>query len=262
VTGDGIDYRIDGHIARVTIDRPAVLNALDAAATRELERVWADIEASEHVRAVVLTGAGDRAFCVGADMRVTDPGKTGLDYWAETSPNGFGGLALRETLDVPVIARINGYALGGGLEMALGCDILVAADSAMLGLTEARLGRIPLDGGVATLPRRIPYHVAMGMLLTGRTISAAEAHGWGLINEVVPASELDAAVDRWVSDVLACAPLALKAIKNMIRQSARLTPREAQALRTPPLVAALRSEDAVEGQRAFLEKRPPEWSGK
>jgi crotonobetainyl-CoA hydratase len=262
VTRDGIGYRIDGHVARVTIDRPGVLNALDAAATRELERVWADIEASEHVWVVVLTGAGDRAFCVGADMRVTDPGQTGLDYWAGTSPNGFGGLALRETLDVPVIARINGYTLGGGLEMALGCDILVAADSAVLGLTEARLGRIPLDGGVATLPRRIPYHLAMGMLLTGRKITAAEAHGWGLVNEVVPAGELDVAVDRWVSDVLACAPLSLRAIKNMVRQSARLTPREAQALRTPPLVAALRSADAIEGQRAFLEKRAPEWSGK
>jgi crotonobetainyl-CoA hydratase len=262
VTRDGISYQVDGHVARVTIDRPAVLNALDQAATRELDRVWRDIEASEQVRVVVLTGAGERAFCVGADMRVTDAGKTGLDYWADTSPDGFGALALRETLDVPVIARVNGYALGGGLEMALGCDILVAAESAQLGLTEARLGRIPLDGGAVTLPRRLPYHVAMGMLLTGRKISAAQAHRWGLVNEVVPAGDLDAAVDRWVSDVLACAPLSLRAIKNMVRQSARLTPRQAQALRTPPLVAALRSSDAIEGQRAFLDKRAPQWSGK
>jgi crotonobetainyl-CoA hydratase len=137
----GIRYELDGHVARVTIDRPNVLNAVDRAAHLELQRVWADIEASSEVRVVVLTGAGDRSFCVGADVSAAGVDKTGMEYWADLDPDGFGGLSLRESLDVPVIARVNGYALGGGMEMVLGCDIVVAADTARFGLTEPRIGR-------------------------------------------------------------------------------------------------------------------------
>jgi crotonobetainyl-CoA hydratase len=258
---DGIRFELDGHLARVTIDRPHVLNALDDAAQQRLEQIWQEIEVSRDVRVVVLTGSGDRAFCVGADMSAVGINKTGVDYWAEGRPNGFGGLALRETLDVPVIARLNGYTLGGGLEMALGCDILVASETAQLGLTEPRVGRVPLDGGVIRLVRQAPYHQAMGLLLTGRRIPATQALAMGLLNEVVPAADLDAAVDRWVRDVLACAPLSLRAIKHMVQNGARLSPRQAQSLRSPALVAALRSKDSDEGVRAFQEKRAPIWRG-
>ena len=258
---DEIRFEVRDHVGYLTIDRQHVLNALDDTAQQRMARIWSEVESSRDVRVVVLTGAGEKAFCVGADMSSAGVAKTGVDYWADGYPNGFGGLALRETLDVPVIARLNGYALGGGLEMALGADIIVAADTAQLGLTEPRVGRIPLDGGVIRLVRQVPYHRAMGLLLTGRRIAAAEALAMGLINEVVPAAELDAAVARWADDVLACAPLSLKAIKHMVQNGAHLSPREAQSLRTPALVAALRSKDSQEGVRAFQEKRHPEWTG-
>jgi len=257
----GIRYELDGHVARVTIDRPHVLNAVDRAAHLELQRVWADIEASSDVRVVVLTGAGDRSFCVGADVSAAGVDKTGMEYWADLDPDGFGGLSLRESLDVPVIARVNGYALGGGMEMVLGCDIVVAAETARFGLTEPRIGRLPLDGGMVKLARQIPYHQAMGLLLTGRKAPAEEMQRLGLVNEVVPAADLDDAVQRWVDDVLACAPLSLKAIKQTVQRTAHLTAREANTVRLPALVAALQSKDQDEGVRAFQEKRAPNWTG-
>lgn len=256
-----VAYERDGHVARVTIDRPEVLNAVDPATNARLNEIWNEIEADRGVRAVVLTGAGDRAFCVGADMSAGAIAKTGLEYWADLDPNGFGGISLRTTLDVPVIARVNGYALGGGMEMVLGCDIVVAADTARFGLTEPRVGRIPLDGGVFQLVRRVPHTQAMGLLLTGRKAPAAELHRIGLVNEVTPAAGLDAAVDRWLADILACAPTSLRAIKQMVQRGAHLPPGEAHAMRTPALLAALDSEDAKEGVLAFQEKRAPVWPG-
>lgn len=257
----GIRFELDGHVARITIDRPAVLNAVDRAAHDELRRTWERIEADPNVRVVVLTGAGDRAFCVGADVSAGGVGKTGMEYWADLDPNGFGSLSLRESLDVPVIARVNGYALGGGMEMVLGCDIIIAADTARFGLPEPRIGRLPLDGGMVRLPRRIPYHQAMGLLLTGRKATAEEMCRLGLVNEVVPAAELDDAVQRWVDDVLACAPLSLKAVKQVVQRTSQMTAQEANTVRLPALVAALQSKDQDEGVRAFQEKRAPVWSG-
>ena len=299
-----IQLDIAGPVARVTIDRPAVLNALDAEATAALEAIWQRLEADGDVRAVVLTGAGERAFCAGADMRSDAAGsaasetgngaaagngdatgnteatsntkaigntaatganvgkpRTGLSYWAHAHPTGFGGISLRTTLDIPVIARVNGHALGGGLEMVLGCDIVVAATHATFGLTEPRVGRLPVDGGMVLLPRRIGHRAAMGMLLTGRRISAQEALANGLVNEVVPLAELDSAVDRWLADIVACAPLSLRAIKQTVRRTAQMAPQDAQALRLPAVVACLESADGEEGVRAFLERRPPKWSG-
>lgn len=259
---DEVRFEVVDHVARVTIDRPAVLNAVDKRTHDRLREIWAQVEQDPDVRVVVLTGAGDRAFCVGADMSASAIEKTGLEYWADLDPDGFGGLSLRTTLDVPVIARVNGYAMGGGMEMVLGCDIVVAAESAKFALSEPRVGRLPLDGGIPQLVRRIPHTQAMGMLLTGRRASAAEMQQMGLVNEVVPAEELDAAVDRWVQDVLACAPTSLRAIKQMVQRTAHLTAREARAQRLPALMAALDSEDSREGVRAFQEKRPPVWTGR
>jgi crotonobetainyl-CoA hydratase len=259
---DGIVFvRGDDGVARVTIDRPDRLNAIDDAAERALIGIWEAIERDPDIRCVVLTGAGERAFCTGADMKAGG-GKSGLDYWAAARPGGFGGLALRDSLDVPVIARVNGHALGGGMEMVLGCDIVVAARSATFGLPEPRVGRLALDGGIALLPRRLPHVQAMGLLLTGRRIDAATAERLGLVNEIVEPAALDDAVARWVADILACAPLSVRAIKQMVRRCAGLSPQEAQSLRLPALVAALTSEDQEEGVRAFLEKRPARWSGR
>jgi crotonobetainyl-CoA hydratase len=254
-------FELKDHVARVTIDRPDVLNAIDAASERELQKIWGEIETNRDVRVAVLTGSGERAFSTGADMK-GGSGASGLEYWALSRPGGFGGIALRDTLDVPVIARVNGHAVGGGFEMVLGCDIIVAAQEATFGLPEARVGRLPLDGGMTLLQRQVPFHLAMGLLLTGKRISAAEALRIGLVNEVVPRAELDAAVARWVEDVLACAPLSVRAIKQVVRRTAQLTAREARNQLLPALAEALQSEDSREGVRAFVEKRKPVWQGK
>jgi len=260
VSGVAVTWGEDG-VVRITIDRPDRMNAIDAAAERTLIETWEVLERDPGVRCVVLTGAGERAFCTGADMKAGG-GKTGLEYWATPRPGGFGGIALRDTLDVPVIARVNGHALGGGMEMVLGCDIVIAARTASFGLPEPRVGRLPLDGGIALLPRRIAHVHAMGLLLTGRRIDAATAERFGLVNEVVEPAALDETVARWVADILACAPLSVRAIKQLVRRGAGLSAQDAQALRTPGLMAALASADQDEGVRAFLEKRAPRWTGR
>ena len=259
-----VRFEVTDHVARVTLARPEVMNAIDLATEAELQRIWNELERRTDVRVIVLTGEGERAFCAGADMKTPTgrPPLKGVDYWAAARPGGFGGIALRETLNIPVIARVNGYALGGGFEMVLGCDIVVACEEASFGLPEALVGRMPLDGGMTLLQRQIPYRVAMGMLLTGERMKAARALEVGLVNEVVPRAELDAAVARWVDRILACAPLSVQGIKQVVRSTGHLPAAQAQAMRLPALVAALQSEDSDEGVRAFNEKRKPVWKGR
>ncbi|HEX3500777.1 MAG TPA: enoyl-CoA hydratase-related protein [Stellaceae bacterium] len=252
---------IENHVARVTIDRLQALNAIDEATERALQAIWTQLEGDREVRVIVLTGAGERAFCAGADMK-SGGAKSGLAYWAAPREGGFGGIALRRTLDIPVIARVNGHALGGGFEIVLGCDIVVAAEEASFGLPEPRVGRLALDGGMVLLPRLMPQKAAMGMLLTGRRITAREALAFGLVNEVVPRAELDTAVERWLADILACAPLSLRAIKQTVQRTQHLGAAEAQAMRLPALIEALESADGEEGVQAFREKRPPVWKGR
>lgn len=260
--GSGIDWQVRDGVGRLTIDRPQVLNALDGAATARMVEIWTEAEQDPTLRCIVLTGAGERAFCAGADMSSAATGPSGLEYWAALTPDGFGGISLRRTLDVPVIARVNGYALGGGFEMVLGCDIVIAAATATFALPEPRVGRLPLDGGMVLLPRKIPHNLAMGMMLTGRRVPAAELQTFGVVNEVVPAAELDAAVDRWVADIVACAPLSVRAVKQSVQRTAELDPRAARDARLPAVIDALTSADADEGPRAFREKRAPVWTGK
>lgn len=256
-----VRFTVADHVARVTIDRPERMNAVDAATDAALCRIWAEIEARDDIRCVVLTGAGDRAFSAGADMKA-DAGLSGLEYWAAANPDGFGGIALRQSLTVPVIARVNGLALGGGFEMVLGADIVIASTPARFGLPEAKVGRLPLDGGMVALQRLIPRNIAAGLMMTGRMLSAEEAARLGLVNAVVPPDQLDAEVDAWVADILSCAPLSVAAIKDTIRATAHLDPQEARDLRRPALIAALQSEDSLEGVAAFREKRPPVWRGR
>lgn len=255
-----IDLRVEDHVAWVVINRPELMNAIDEGHQRELRRVWEAVERDRSVRVVVLTGAGDRAFCAGDDMR-SDDGKRDLAYWLDARPDGFGHLVLRNTLDVPVLARVNGYALGGGLELVVGSDLAVASDRAELGFVEPRLGRLPLDGGIVSLARQLPYKWAMEILLTGRRFSARQARDLGLVNEVVPHEELDAAVERWIEELLACAPLSVRAIKHIVRNTSHLTARDARMANLSPLIEVLDSVDAEEGLRAFAERRPPLWRG-
>lgn len=256
-------YDVADHVARITIDRPERLNAVDEATERELQRVWTDIESRDDIWCAVLTGGGEKAFCVGADVKATaEEGVTGIDYWLAPRPGGFGGIATRGGLTVPVIGRVNGHALGGGFEMTLGCDIIVASDNATFGLPEPRIGFIPLDGGMVQLTRQIPYRRAMGILLTGGRFSAAEALEFGLVNEVVAPDALDEAVDRWVDQVLLCAPHSLRAVKAVVRQTAHLSVDDAMARRLPELTHAFVADDREEGVRAFVEKRRPNWQGR
>jgi len=255
-----VQFSVEDHVARVTIDRPERLNAIDAATESALIGIWERVERDRDIRVVVVTGAGDRAFSVGADMKDAADTRKGLDYWAAPRPGGFGGLALRD-LPVPVIARVNGHALGGALEMVLGCDIVVAARHATFGCPEPRVGRLAFTGGISLLPRRVGHAHAMGLLLTGRRIDAAEAFRIGLVNQVTDLAELDGAVAAWIEDILACAPLTLRATKAMVRAGAGLDPVTAQMLRLPELVEALSSADQDEGVRAFTEKRRPRWTG-
>ena len=253
-----VDFDVSDGVARVTLNRPERMNAVDSATEAALDEIWNAIDENPTIRCAVLTGTG-RAFCAGADMK--EDGPEGLTYWAGTGDHGFGGIALGGRPSVPVIARVNGLALGGGFEMVLGCDLVVAVETASFGLPEPRVGRLPLDGMV-TLPRRIPRALAMGMLLTGRRIGATQALDHGLVNQVVPVDELDSAVDSWVEDIVACAPLSLEAIKRSVHDTAHLTVPESRNSRLPSLAAALRSRDADEGVLAFREKRAPVWSGR
>ena len=251
---------IEGHVARVTIDRPDRMNAIDTAAHKRLGEIWDEVEATPEIRCVVLTDTGERAFSVGADLK-DDTGKSGVEYWQSISED-FAGIALRRTLKTPVIARVNGLALGGGLEMVLGCDIVIAAETARFALPEAKVGRMPLDGGMVLLQRLIPRNIAVGMMMTGRMVSADEMLRYGLVNAVVPLVDLDAEVDAWVANILAAAPLSLRAIKSLARETPDLRVHDAFMRQTPELINALNSQDANEGVTAFREKRAPVWKGR
>jgi enoyl-CoA hydratase/carnithine racemase len=248
------------HLLVVTLDRPHVRNALHRGASDELDRVWTMYENDPDLRVAILTGAGDRSFSAGYDMR--EPAPPRGEFLAHRHPRGLGGLTLRHDLTKPLVAAVNGFALGGGLELALACDIIVAAQHAEFGFPEPRVGRMALEGGMHRLVRSVPLKVAMGILLTGRRISAPEAYRIGLVNEVVPPAELLPAARRWADDILQCAPLSVRATKEAVMAGLDLPLAAAFALVPGTMARALVSEDQVEGVNAFLERRAPRWSGR
>jgi crotonobetainyl-CoA hydratase/dehydration protein DpgD len=267
VTGAGrlrVRYQHKDHVALVTLDRPEVLNALDLRTHEELAAVWDDVESDDEVRVAVLTGAGDRAFSVGQDLRE----RARLNR-AAAAPTTFGSrgqpgwprLTERFSLSKPVIARVHGYALGGGFELALACDIIIASDQAVFALPEARLGLVPGAGGAFRLARQLPLKTAMGYLLTGRRMSAAEALRLGLVNEIAPVARLDQCVSEWTDDLLRSAPLAIRAIKEAVMQSLDMPLEQAFGTEFYWEQRRKRSRDAIEGPRAFEEKREPVWRG-
>ncbi|WP_274555432.1 enoyl-CoA-hydratase DpgD [Streptomyces spiramyceticus] len=260
-----VRYEKKDHVARITLDRPEVLNAMDLRMHEELACIWDEVEADDDVRVAVLTGAGERAFSVGQDLRERarlDQDGAPLTTFGSRGQPGWPRLTDRFTLSKPVVARVDGYALGGGCELALACDLIIASDRAVFGLPEARLGLIPGAGGAFRLARQFPQKIAMGYLLTGRRFSAATALGFGLVNEVVPADRLDRCTDEWTADLVRSAPLSVRAIKEAVLRSVDMPLEEAFTAEYAWEERRRRSTDAVEGVRAFAEKREPVWSGR
>jgi dehydration protein DpgD len=252
-----VRYEKRGRIAWVTIDRPGVMNALHPPANEELSRVWDDVAADADVWVAILTGAGDRAFSAGNDLKWT------AQHGVPRMPKGgFGGLVARDDLWKPIIAAVNGVALGGGLEIALACDVIIASETARLGLPEPRVGLMAAAGGVHRLPRHIPLKIAMGLMLTGRHLPAAEAARLGLVNEVVPPAQLLAAAERWANEICECSPLAVQASKQAALLGLGRPLVEAMSASYPAVQKLFGSEDVVEGPRAFAEKRKPIWRGR
>src|SRR5438445_4301310 len=249
-----VRYEKRNRIAYVTIDRPEVMNALHPPANDELSAVWDDFAADPDTWVAILTGAGERAFSAGNDLKWT-----ATHGMPRMPKGGFGGIVFRDDIWKPLIAAVNGVALGGGLEIALACDIIVASDNARLGLPEPRVGLLAAAGGVHRLPRHVPLKVAMGMMLTGRHITAAEALRLGIVNEVVPAKDLMSAAERWAREILECSPLSVRASKEAAMGSLHLSVQEAMDTHLEAERRLWASEDAREGPRAFAEKRKPVW---
>ncbi|MFH1603811.1 MAG: enoyl-CoA hydratase-related protein [Pseudomonadota bacterium] len=248
----------EGRIRIVTINRPEVMNALHNEAHCEFDAVWNEFAARDDLWIGIITGAGTRAFCAGNDLKVQATGKRG-----PRPSTGFAGITHRYDMNKPLIAAVNGIAMGGGFEAALACDIIVAAQNAVFALTEVRVGLIAGSGGVHRLPRMIPQKQALGMILTGRRVSATEGKELGFVNEVVPEGEALAAGMRWAALILECSPMAVRASKEVL-YAGMMEPTLEKAMRTvyPAQQANLASQDYIEGPRAFAEKRKPNWQNK
>ena len=257
-----IRYEVRDRVAYVTIDRPEVYNALHPPASREMRDAFTEFRDDPDALVAVVTGAGDRAFCAGNDLKYHARNIRPGEVYPEADTVPFGGITSGFTCWKPIIAAVNGYAVGGGFELALACDVIVAAESAKLGLPEPRVGVVSTAGGVHRMSRQAPTKIAMGLLLTGKQFTAAEGHRWGLVNEVVPDGEAMAAAERWAAEMLECAPLSLRATKQMAAEGASMPLDEAIAARFPELERAATSEDYEEGPRAFAEKRRPDWKGR
>lgn len=255
-----IEVAARGPVTTITLNRPEVMNAINGRMHHELQAAFDAFAADDSQFVCVVTGAGERAFCAGSDLKAAAAGDRG-GY----PKNGYAGLIERFDLAKPVIAAVNGLALGGGFEIVLACDVVVAAETASFGLPEPLVGAVALGGGLHRLARQIGLKPAMGMILSSRRVNAAEGLRLGFVNEVVAPAELPAAVERWCAEILRASPMSIRASKEVVMRGLDEPSLEA-AMRNqagyPAFAAWQASEDAREGPRAFAEKRPPVWKGR
>jgi crotonobetainyl-CoA hydratase len=256
---DGILTATEGAVLEVKIDRPKA-NAIDLQASRRLNEVFTRFRDDPALRIAIITGAGDRFFSPGWDLKAAAAGEKSDEDWGV---GGFGGLNYPRNLNKPVIAAVNGIACGGGFEMVLGTDIIVVEEHARFALPEIQVG-VLADAGTVKLRRRIPYHVAVEFLMTGRWMDAAEAKHWGLANHVVPKGEGMKKAREIAAQLSAGPPLLFPAIKQLLRHTEMIPEHEAFELHDAldAVQRVIRSEDLQEGTRAFSEKRSPRWSGR
>ena len=250
------------HVLLVTLDRPEARNAVNGEVSTLLGRALHEADTDPEVRVVVLTGAGEKSFCAGADLKAISRGED--IFPAENREWGFAGM-MQHYVSVPVIAAVNGTALGGGCEIALACDLVVAADSAVFGLPEVRRGLIAAAGGAFRLPEQLPHRVAMEMMLTGEPISAERALELHLVNRVVPAERLLEEALGLAGVIAANAPLAVQGSKRValgISDGKRPAEEEKWRVSDTEMIAVMTSEDAMEGPMAFAEKRAPVWKAR
>lgn len=250
-----VEYRKEGRIAFFTLNRPEVLNSINGELSLELTKNMKDFRDDPDVWVGIITGAGDRAFSSGADIRGFRPGPS------ETPAENVERVRADQVFK-PVIAAIHGYCLGGGLELALTCDIRIAADNARLGLPEIKVGVIPGGGGTARLPRFIPRAKAAEILLMGQHIDAQEAYRIGLVNKVVPLDQLMPTAIEWANIICENGPLQTRAVKESIIRGVNLPLEDALKVEREMAARVRNTEDFIEGTRAFVEKRKPNWKGK
>ncbi|AFJ48380.1 carnitinyl-CoA dehydratase [Shimwellia blattae DSM 4481 = NBRC 105725] len=251
----------NGPVLEIILDRPKA-NAIDAATSIQMGEVFAQFQQDPELRVAIISGAGERFFSAGWDLKAAAEGEAPD---ADFGPGGFAGLTEMFTLDKPVIAAVNGYAFGGGFELALAADMIICAIHASFALPEASLGIVPDSGGVLRLPRCLPPAIARDMLMTGRTMDAQEALHWGVVNRVVESHQLMDSAREMARAIVNSAPLAVAALKEILRTTGECSVEEGYRLmrsgklRHYPEV--LHSADASEGPRAFAEKRAPVWRG-
>jgi len=258
---NGLRVTKNGPVLEVILDRPKA-NAIDAATSREMGRVFADFKDDARLRVAILSGAGEKFFSAGWDLKAAAAGE---EIDGDYGGGGFGGLTEQHALNKPVIAAVNGMAVGGGFELALACDLVVAAEHAQFFFNEVFVGLVP-DAGTFRLPKTLPRAVAMDMLLTGRRLEAPEAYRWGLVNQVVAAGKLIETAREYAQTIVQAAPLAVEAVKEIARGTEALPVESCYGLlRSGSLQTyerMLASADAREGPRAFAEKRSPMWQGR